>query len=76
MAKKKAKLPEPLVLPPEKTVTKGSHLTVTKYPDGRTELQWDWDALVRDVDLAIKSVENAKTETKPSKKTTTKKAKK
>ena len=71
--KKKVKLPESPALPLEKTVTRGSHLTVTTYPDGRTELQWDWDALVRDVDLAIKSVDNAKTETKTTKKKSSKK---
>ena len=57
----------------EVKVTKGSHLTVTTYPDGRTELQWDWDALQRDVDLAIKSVDNAKTETNTTKKKSSKK---
>lgn len=38
-------------------VTKGSHLTVTKYPDGRVELVWDDEALMRDVQEAIASVE-------------------
>ncbi len=37
-------------------VVKGSHLTVTTYPDGRTELEWDDDALMRDVQAAIASV--------------------
>lgn len=37
-------------------VTVGSHLTVTTYEDGRTELKWDHDALKRDVDAAIASV--------------------
>ena len=49
----------------EVTVTKGSHLTVTTYPDGRTELEWDDDALMRDVQAALASVEQ--TETKPKK---------
>lgn len=40
------------------TVTKGSHLTVTTYPDGRTELEWDDEALVRDVRDAIASYES------------------
>ena len=39
------------------TVVKGSHLTVTTYPDGRTELEWDDEALARDVREAIASVE-------------------
>lgn len=30
-------------------VTVGSHLTVTEYEDGRTELVWDDEALARDV---------------------------
>lgn len=37
-------------------VEKGSHLTVTTYEDGRTELEWDHDALMRDVQEAIASV--------------------
>jgi hypothetical protein len=41
----------------EPTVVKGSHLTVTTYPDGRTELEWDDEALARDVREAIASVE-------------------
>jgi len=41
----------------EATVVKGSHLTVTTYPDGRTELEWDDEALMRDVQKAIASVE-------------------
>ena len=39
----------------EPTVVKGSHLTVTTYPDGRTELEWDDAALMRDVTEAIDS---------------------
>lgn len=41
----------------EKKVVKGSHLTVTTYPDGRTELEWDDEALARDVREAIATVE-------------------
>jgi hypothetical protein len=43
-----------IVLP---KVEKGSHLTVTTYPDGRTELEWDDAALLRDVQNAIASAE-------------------
>jgi len=50
MARKKIQLAEP-------TVVKGSHLTVTTFPDGRTELKWDWDALVNEVREACASVE-------------------
>ncbi len=52
-------------------VVKGSHLTVTTYPDGSTELEWDHDALLRDVQAAIASVSTV-TEEKP-KRTRTKK---
>jgi hypothetical protein len=46
----------------------GSHLTVTEYEDGRTELQWDDEALLRDVRLAILTAESkipASVEAKP-----------
>jgi hypothetical protein len=56
MARKKNQLAEVNSLP---TVTKGSHLTVTTFPDGRTELEWDWDALVKEVSEACASVELA-----------------
>ena len=46
MAKAKKSATEP-------TVVKGSHLTVTTYPDGKTELVWDDEALMRDVTNAI-----------------------
>ncbi len=45
----------------EAVVVKGSHLTVTTYPDGRTELEWDDEALEREVREAIASVEGAGT---------------
>lgn len=47
----------------EVKVVKGSHLTVTTYPDGRTELEWDDEALARDVREAIASVETTQGET-------------
>jgi hypothetical protein len=56
MARKKIKLEEVNSLP---TVVKGSHLTVTTFPDGRSELQWDWDALVNEVREACASAELA-----------------
>lgn len=53
------------------TVVKGSHLTVTTYPDGKTVLEWDDDALMRDVQNALteyeKSVKVNTTETKKPK---------
>ena len=54
MARKKIQLEEVNSLP---IVTKGSHLTVTTFPDGRSELKWDWDALVKEVREACASVE-------------------
>lgn len=54
------------------TVVKGSHLTVTTYPDGKTVLEWDDDALMRDVQNALteyeKSVKVNTTKTKPKRK--------
>ena len=43
----------------EATVVKGSHLTVTTHPDGRTELVWDDEQLLKEVREAIASVELA-----------------
>ena len=51
-------------------VEKGSHLTVTTYPDGRTLLEWDDEALTRDVKAAILKAESvipAKTSTRKKK---------
>jgi hypothetical protein len=56
MARKKIQLEEVNSLP---TIVKGSHLTVTTYPDGKTTLEWDWDALVNEVHEACASVELA-----------------
>jgi len=39
-------------------MNQGSHLTVKTFEDGRTELLWDDEALLRDVREAIASVEN------------------
>ena len=41
----------------EVKVVKGSHLTVTTHPNGQVELEWDDDALLRDVQDAIKAYE-------------------
>jgi hypothetical protein len=46
------------VILPETTVVKGSHLTVTTYADGKTSLEWDDEALLRDVRLAILTAES------------------
>jgi len=36
-------------------VVKGNHLTVTTFPDGSTKLEWDDDALLKEVREAIAS---------------------
>ena len=41
----------------EAVVVKGSHLTVTTYPDGKTTLEWDDEALLHDVREALDSIE-------------------
>ena len=54
----------------EPKVVKGNHLTVTTHPDGKTTLEWDWDALVNEVHMACLNAENgipATAETKPKK---------
>lgn len=74
--KKKTKLPDlsGITVPiNEKKVVKGSHLTVTTYPDGKTELEWDHDALLRDVQEAISSFEDLVTITEEKVKKTRKK---
>ena len=39
-------------------INQGSHLTVKTFEDGKTELIWDDEALLRDVQMAILSVES------------------
>ena len=39
-------------------VVKGSHLTVTTFTDGTTKLEWNDEALLRDVRLAILTAES------------------
>jgi hypothetical protein len=39
-------------------ITTGTHLTVTEYEDGRTELKWDDDALLNEVRNAILKAES------------------
>ena len=41
------------------SVVKGSHLTVTTLPDGKTVLEWDDEALLRDVQKALTEYENS-----------------
>lgn len=39
-------------------IKQGSHLLVRTYKDGRTELEWDDEALLRDVRAALNSVKD------------------
>lgn len=39
-------------------VVKGSHLTVTTYENGKADLVWDYDQLLKEVRSAIASVES------------------
>jgi hypothetical protein len=41
----------------EPKVVKGSHLTVTTYPDGKTTLEWDDAALAKEVREATEAYE-------------------
>ncbi len=43
-------------------IVKGSHLTVTTFPNGKTELVWDDAALTNDVNTAILSVNQQENE--------------
>ena len=49
-------------------IVKGSHLTVTHYSDGKTKLEWDDDALLRDVKDAIASVQETEQTVKKARK--------
>ena len=57
MATKKAKVTYP-------KVTVGTHLTVTEYENGRTELTWNDDALLQEVREALASVTPASKKSK------------
>lgn len=48
----------------ESTVVKGNHLTVTTFPDGKTMLEWDDEALLKEVREALNSVEVPKAKRK------------
>ena len=51
----------------EPTVVKGSHLTVTTFPDGKTVLQWDDEQLLKEVREALASVESTPKKAAPKK---------
>lgn len=58
MASRKRQIAE-LKAKDEPTIVSGTHLTVTTFPDGRTELLWDDDQLLKEVQEAIASAELA-----------------
>lgn len=51
----------------EATIVKGNHLTVTTFPNGKTILEWDDKALLKEVREALNSVEIPKTKRKLTK---------
>lgn len=55
-------------------ISQGTHLTVKTFENGKTELIWDWDALVNEVRVACLKAESniPATETKPKRKPKTK----
>ena len=53
--KKKSEVTEAMLEP---VIVQGTHLTVTTWPDGRTELKWDDDQLLREVQNAILKYES------------------
>ena len=40
----------------KETVEKGNHLTVTVSPSGNVKMEWDWDALLKEVQKAANLV--------------------
>jgi hypothetical protein len=52
----------------EPVVVQGTHLTVTTWPDGRTQLKWDDEALLREVQLATASVKKPAVRAKSARK--------
>jgi len=58
MASRKKQIAE-LKAKDEPTIVVGTHLTVTTFPDGRTELLWDDEQLAKEVREAIASSELA-----------------
>ena len=53
-------------------INKGTHLTVKTYKDGRNELEWDDEQLLKEVREAIASVSTKKAPAKKSTKGKTK----
>lgn len=73
MARKKN---EPVVETPtsgEPEIIKGNHLTVVKWPSGRTLLEWDDEALLKEVQEAVAAYELS--QKKPAVRAKAKKAK-
>jgi hypothetical protein len=64
-----------LTFPNQPTVVKGSHLTVTTFSDGKTVLEWDDEALLREVREAIETYELSQLKPNVRAKATTRKKK-
>lgn len=56
-------------------IQQGTHLTVKTFEDGRVELVWDDEQLLKEVQEAIASVQEVVIEEKPKRATRAKKAK-
>lgn len=52
-------------------ISQGTHLTIKTFEDGRTELIWDHDQLLKEVREAIASVETQPNKTKGKKNVST-----
>ena len=70
MVRTTKKKTDKLTIAPEdmSKVLKGNHLTVTTDATGKVTLQWDWDALMKEVVAASGVTTKAKTPEKKSKK--------
>jgi hypothetical protein len=70
MARTTKKKSDKLTIAPEEMskVLKGNHLTVTTKPNGKVTLEWDWDALLKEVVDASGVVTEKKTTKKKTKK--------
>ena len=52
----------------EPVVVQGTHLIVTTWPDGRTELKWDDEALLKEVQQATATVQKPAVRAKSARK--------
>jgi len=48
----------------QKSIVKVSHLTVTTHPDGKVDLEWDFDQLDKDIKQAIENFQKSQKKVK------------